>query len=722
MMKMQSLEAAQRRRRWARGAATSALVATLALAGCSGGTYGSGGEAATGGDGAAEGATTEATDWDALIDIDGMDFEYTDRDKDASYDAASATVIALNGSGATVQGAGAMTDGSTVTISAAGTYVVSGELMDGSLVVNATDQDKVQVVLAGVTIRNAAGPALEVRQADKVFVTLADGTQNILADGAQYTLVEGEDEPNAALFSRGDLTINGAGALVVEGNYRHGVNSKDDLVITGGAITVTAVEDGLRGKDCVKIADGAFTVTAGGDGVKSSNDEDPTCGFVSIDGGTFALNVQDDGVQAATYLRITGGSGTVTAADHALRSEVEAAMTGGSFTVEAGGKGMNPETRFTMDGGELTVTGCDEGIEAEKVIVNDGMLNIVASDDGINAAVAERSDETSDAAAATAEGSAGADADAGATRADEAAAGEAAGEAPAKPQGGKGDRSMRDGDDAPDGDAAPDGDFQPPVGEDGQMPEPPEKFDDAQNGERPELSENFDLQNTPQDGERPELPEGMEEGQMPQRPEGDEDFGGVPGRGGRSGAGGPMGANASEECLIQINGGRVTVDAGGDGLDSNGYVEINGGVVLADGSDAGGDSALDYEYGASITGGTVILAGSAGMAETFTEGTQPFALVSASGAAGDTLAIVDNAGNAIAEYAVPKAFQCAVVSSPDFVEGTAYEAVVNGAAVEFTASVTPSANGAKGAAPDRRSGGSRPGDAETEACRAEVTA
>lgn len=316
----------ERRRRWARGALASALAATLALSGCAGGTYDD--NAAENGGPTGEGgaaANTETVDWDALIDIAGMDFDYSDRDKDASYDAASATKIVLSGAGATIEGDGASADGSTVTITAAGTYVVSGELADGALVVNATDQDKVQVVLAGATIRNADGAAFEVQQADKVFVTLAEGSQSTLADGAAYTLADGEDEPNAALFS------------------------KDDLVIAGGTLTVTAKEDGLRGKDCVKIADGSLTVTAGGDGVKSSNDEDPTRGFVAIDGGTFALDVQDDGVQAATYLRIAGGEGTVKAADHALRSEVEAAMTGGSFAVEAGGKGMNPETRFTMD-------------------------------------------------------------------------------------------------------------------------------------------------------------------------------------------------------------------------------------------------------------------------------------------------------------------------------------------------------------------------------------
>lgn len=619
-----------RRRAWGRGALAVALAGSLALAGCTGGTFeesaGDAGEKTEQGQGnqaQGDNGATDGVDWASLIDIPGMDFAYSDRDKDASYDEAAATKIALAGQGATVSGEGAAVEGTAVTITAAGTYVVTGELMAGSLVVNAGDQDKVQIVLDGASIRNEAGPALNIQQADKVFVTLAAGSQNTLADGASYELAEGEDEPNAALYSKADLTINGTGALTVEGNYRHGVNSKDDLVVTGGAITVTAKEDGLRGKDCVKVADGTFAVTAGEDGIQSSNDEDPTRGFVAIDGGTFAIKAGDEGVQAATYLRIAGGKGQVEAADHALRSEIEAAMTGGAFTVEAGGKGMNPETRFTMDGGTLNVTGSDEGIEAEEVIVNDGELNIVASDDGINAAVAER----------------------------------------------------------------------------------------------------------------PELPEGAEEGQMPQRPEGDPGTeGAMPqgGRGGMGGAGGPVAANASEDCLIQINGGMVTVDAGGDGLDSNGYVEVNGGVVLASGSAGGGDSALDYEYGAKITGGAVILAGATGMAKTFTEGTQPFAMVAAEGAAGTNLAVTDEAGTVLVSYTVPKAFQCAVVSAPGLTEGATGKVIVGGtvtgadsagyatgAAVEggttvdFTASTTPSNEVGRMGGGDggRRGGGPRGGGA-----------
>ena len=112
-----------------------------------------------------------------------------------------------------------------------------------------------------------------VKQADKCFITLADGTQNALTDGAEYVLEDGSDEPYATLFSRADLTLNGTGALTVTSAYRHAVCSKDDLVITGGTYVVNAVEDALRGRDCVKIADGDFTLIAGGDGIKSNKDK-----------------------------------------------------------------------------------------------------------------------------------------------------------------------------------------------------------------------------------------------------------------------------------------------------------------------------------------------------------------------------------------------------------------------------------------------------------------
>ena len=590
-----------RRRAWGCGALAVALAGSLALAGCTGGTFeeaaeGAGEKSEQGQSGQAQGdngptGTTGEVDWASLIDIPGMDFEYSDRDKDASYDVVSATNIALSGQGATVSGEGAAVEGATVTISAAGTYAVTGELTAGSLVVNAGDQDKVQIVLSGASIRNEAGPALNIQQADKVFVTLADGTQNTLADGASYALAEGEDEPNAALYSKADLTINGTGALSIEGNYCHGVNSKDDLVVTGGAIAVVAKEDGLRGKDCVKVADGSFAITAGGDGVKSSNDEDPTRGFVSIDGGTF------------------------------------------------------------------TVTGCEEGIEAQEVIVNNGELNITASDDGINAAVAERdsNDATIDASG-----------DAGSTVGQDDHAGDRGGE-------GQGDG----------GQGA-----------------------DAQNG---------------RGGQRPELPEGVEPGQVPDGELG----GGFGARDGRGGAGGPMGANASEDCLIQINGGVVTINAGGDAVDSNGYVEVTGGELVG-ASSGTGDSALDYEYGATVTGGTVILAGGAGMAETFSEGsTQPFALVSLNGSANTELSVESESGEVLARCTVPVSFQCVTLSVPGLAEGATGKLVAGDATTDFTASTTPSggmgAMGAPGGMEAPRDRGDR-GGRDAQASTPEATA
>lgn len=359
------------------------LALSLGLAGC--------------GSGAAEETSGTSQSWENRIDIAGMDFEYTDRDKDSSYDASTATKVNLQGSDAEIEGDGASVENGIVTIAQEGTYVLNGQL-NGEVVVEADDQAKIQIVLDNASISNTNGPAIALMQADKVFVTLADGSQNSLSDGTSYQLADGEDEPNATLYSKADLTLNGSGSLSVTGSCEHAVNSKDDLVITGGSYTIKAADDGLRGKDCVKILDGSFNITAGSDGIKSSNDEDPTRGFISIDGGQFDINASDDGMQSATYLRLADGSVKVASTDHAFKSDIEAAMLNGTYTVSAGGKGMNAEYRFTMDNGSFDIQKSTEGIESEKIVINDGTLNIVSSDDGLNAAAASTDTATSSAA------------------------------------------------------------------------------------------------------------------------------------------------------------------------------------------------------------------------------------------------------------------------------------------------------------------------------------
>ena len=532
----------------------------------------------------------------AAFDESALDLGYSKRDLDASYDASSATVITLSGDSASVQGAGAQASAAGAVISSAGTYIVSGELTDGQLLVDAGDDDKVQLVLAGATIHNEDGPAIYVRNADKCFVTLDAGTENGLSDGSSYTLEDDSDEPYATLFSRCDLTLNGDGTLNVISAYRHAVCSKDDLVVVSGTYNISAVEDGLRGRDSVKVRDGVFAIQAGGDGIKSNKDDDPTKGFVSIDGGTFGIQAGDDVVQGKTLVRLAGGSLTVAANDDAFHSDLEMHLLGASMEAGAGDDAFHAETKLTVDGGTVNVTSCNEGYEAEKVYVNGGDMHIVASDDGVNASAADLSDD--------------ADAD---------------NVSSTLPNGG--------------------------------TPGAPGKGGGAAAGAQ-------------QGGSAPELP-------VDDNAYGAGRATGSGQQGGDPAAGGGMG-QADSNCLIQVNGGYLVIDSAGDAIDSNGNVEVTGGVLLVSGPTSDGDGAFDYDGSATISGGTVLMVGSTGMAQSFTGGTQGFAMTSASGEVGQSVCVVDGSGNVVASFTATKRFDMVLASSPAFTEGGEYTLVIGG--------------------------------------------
>ena len=547
-----------------------ALSGVLAMEGCAAVSTDAENSAASEQAAAASASDVEYTSFEevaAAFDESALDLDYSKRDLDASYDASSATVITLSGDSASVQGAGAQASAAGAVISSAGTYIVSGELTDGQLLVDAGDDDKVQLVLAGATIHNEDGPAIYVRNADKCFVTLDAGTENSLSDGSSYTLEDDSDEPYATLFSRCDLTLNGSGALNVTSAYRHAVCSKDDLVVVSGAYNISAVEDGLRGRDSVKIRDGVFTIQAGGDGIKSNKDDDPTKGFVNIDGGTFDIQAGDDAVQGKTLVRLAGGSLTAAANDDAFHSDLEMHLLGASIEASAGDDAFHAETKLTMDGGTVNAASCNEGYEAEKVYVNGGDTHIMASDDGVNASAADLSDD--------------ADADT--------------------------------------------------------------------------------VSSTLPNGGTP----------------------GAPGKGGGAAAGGDPAAGggvgqADSNCLIQINGGYLVVDSVGDAIDSNGNVEVTGGVLLVSGPTSDGDGAFDYDGSATISGGTVLMVGSTGMAQSFTGGTQAFAMTSASGEAGESVCVVDGSGNVVVSLTATKRFGMVLASSPAFAEGGEYALVIGG--------------------------------------------
>lgn len=582
----------------------------------------------------------------AAFDASALNLEYSKRDMDASFDESSATKITLSGDSASVSGSGAVAEGSTVTISTAGTYIVSGNFADGSITVTTSENDKIQIVLNGVKIASSSGPAIDIQSADKCFITLAEGTQNSLSDGSAFT----SEGANACIYATCDLTINGSGSLDVSGNYRHGVFSKDDLVVYGGTIRVSAVEDGLNGKDSVKIGAGDISIDSGADGVKSSKSTNPEKGFVYVSGGSLSIDAEDDGIQAKTHLCIAGGSIEIDAADDALHSDLEGALNGGSTSVRSGDDAFHCETKLEVNDGSFVAETCSEGYEAEWVVVNGGDTNICALDDAMNASAADLSDDSEssdeDTSTSTPSGESGANA--------------------AQPDGSIGvpDASSANADSNEQQNTAPQGAGQ----QDGATP--------------------------------PELPSGL--GQAP-------DVQGRMERGGQApgGQGGAPGASDSN-CLIQINGGKVVLDSQGDGVDSNGNVEINGGTLLVNGPSSDGDGAFDYDGEATISGGTVLMAGAVGMAQSFTSGTQAFALVQASGSAGSVIEATDADGDVIATLTATRAFGCVLVSGAGVSDGDTITVSVDGAVTTAMASTTGTSGIAMGGMGGGPATGNRP--------------
>lgn len=562
----------------------------------------------------------------AAFDASALNLEYSKRDMDASFDESSATKITLSGDSASVSGSGAVAEGSAVTISTAGTYIVSGNLTDGSIAVTTSENDKVQIVLNGVKIASSSGPAIDIQSADTCFITLAEGTQNSLSDGSAFT----SEDANACIYATCDLTINGSGSLDVSGNYRHGVFSKDDLVVYGGSINVSAVEDGLNGKDSVKIGAGDISIDSGADGVKSSKSTNPEKGFVYVSGGSLSIDAEDDGIQAKTHLCIAGGSIEIDAVDDALHSDLEGALNGGSTTVRSGDDAFHCETKLEVNDGSFVAETCSEGYEAEQVVVNGGDTNICALDDAMNASAADLSDdsESSDADTST-----------------------------IAPSGEPGANAAQ-----LDGSIGAPGASSANADSNGQQNTAPQGAGQQDSATPPELPSDL--------GHAPDVQGRMERG------------GQVPG-----GQGGAPGASDSN-CLIQINGGKVVLDSQGDGVDSNGNVEITGGTLLVNGPSSDGDGAFDYDGEATISGGTVLMAGAVGMAQSFTSGMQAFALVQASGSAGSVIEATDADGNVIATLTATKAFGCVLVSGAGVSDGDTITVSVDGAATMATASTT----------------------------------
>ena len=459
--------------------------------------------------------------------------------KDLSWESSSEITIDLSNPTATD---GVTVSDGLITITKAGNYRLSGTY-SGQIKVEAADSDTVRLILNNATITNSTGAAINVVKADEVVIYTASGTTNTVSDGSSYSDTA-SGSPDAAIYSKSDLTLAGEGTLKVEGKYEEGIHTTDGLVIASGALEVTAANTGIKGKDYVDILDGTITVTASQDGIKATNDTDGNRGWVRLSGGTVNISAGDDGFKAERVLEISGGT--------------------------------------------LNITQSNEGIEAQYINILDGTVNVTSSDDGINASYSESSSSDS---TSTDSSSSSANASSSNTA-----------------QGNQTQDSQNNQNSAP----------QPPSGSAGGMGQPP------------------------------------------------------------AGGGAPGGGGTFEvvDATINISGGTVTVNANGDGLDSNGTATLSGGTLVVNGPFTGGNASLDTNGDLLLNGATVTAGNSGDMFEapssSSTSGYVKLTNLSDI-SSGTTVQVADSSGAVVANYKVTSSNTSLIlVSSAKIAKGESY--------------------------------------------------
>lgn len=319
---------------------------------------GCGGADGTAGDSLSSGNSGQAK---TVVPLDTAGL-FTDRDRSADYDESSAVRIALSDGGSSCPDSSVAIDGNTVTINAAGTYILSGSLSDGQLIIDAPKDAKIQLVLDNVSVTRSTSAAVYVRQADKVFLSLTAGSVNTLASTSAYEAID-DSNIDAAIFARCDLTINGPGTLNVDSACGHGIVSKDDLVITDGVCNVGAEKHALSGKDSVRISGGTLNLNAGTDGIHSENADDDKKGFICITEGELCIACGSDGLDGDYTVQIDGGSLEIAAGDDGIHSDSDLIIADGTINITESYEGLEGKT-VTIECGEVTVNSADDGINA----------------------------------------------------------------------------------------------------------------------------------------------------------------------------------------------------------------------------------------------------------------------------------------------------------------------------------------------------------------------
>ena len=326
----------------------------------------------------------------------------------ATETAERTATVRLSDSGAEITGTGCEMDGNRLKIKKSGVYEISGTLSNGSIYVNADNESEVHLILNSVTVHNETSAALFCKKAAKVTVTLAEGSVNTFSDGTSYVFEEGEDEPDATVYAKHDLVINGSGKLVVTSAYGDALKGKDSLYVLGGELVVNSADDGIVGRDLLYVADGTVAVTAAADALKASNDTEASLGNVVIDGGTFALTAENDGIQAENMLGVTGGKFTIKTGGGSVNAPEKTedfgfgggrgfgdwgnwgnrGETTGTETEETAvsAKGLKAGALLEVTGGTFIFDTCDDALHGNAdVTVTGGDFSVVTGDDAIHA-------------------------------------------------------------------------------------------------------------------------------------------------------------------------------------------------------------------------------------------------------------------------------------------------------------------------------------------------
>jgi len=569
------------------------------------------------------------------------------------------TRIQLLQDGSTVSGEGALVEGNMVRINRGGTYVLSGTLENGQIFVDAESEDTVFLVLSGADIRNTEEAAIYVENAGQTVVVLDEGTENRLQSGEAEELQTAEEESSGgALYARDDLSVTGNGALEVFGYLNNGIHTTNNLTVESGTISVEAVNNGIKGKDSVSITDGCFRIRSGGDGIKSDDVTGEGYGWISIAGGSFVIESEGDGIQAETLLEIDGGdfemvSGgggrDVTYSDKngwglpdsgwdmsdeeetstkGLKCGGEIQINGGEFKVDSRDDAVHSNGNVRIHGGSMELLSGDDGIHADcELTVEDGTITVTGSYEGLEGNQIVISGGEISVTASDD----GINANGGQSL---------RGGGPGRPGGRKPNGAGEDETGSPDGEWT------------GEMAE-----------------------------RKPGGP-GMEKPDRPEEMETDES--GRPGEGSFE--------NESEELPeLTVDGGYIYVNAGGDGLDSNGNITINGGTVIVDGPSDSGNGAIDFgkESGGScvVNGGTMLAVGSSGMGETFDETSKQYSFrhsFDTSFEAGEEITVADSQGNVLFSHMAAKPGNSVVFSHPELTGGSQYVLSAGSQSVEIT--------------------------------------